>query len=569
MNVRFSLMKKRVESNLFLKQVMPKVDFNPTIGAKRGSECTYAAPMWLVSVVLRAIKKYGWKPYKFRHHPRSIYGSINVDRRRFYSLSNCRQMAGRQDINLNYKFKKDIYMKRIFFGGVVAILTITSVAIFDGCKKDKVLDNKLGTQYLKSYATEQELAQFDNDPYIINYKVARYLAYGEIEDGLYECMKLNKGSYQLTDRPVIIWDYDSRPKYYEFGILVNGELVKTVTTLAKKEATNICCFMFNEVIEHSPIGDYKFFVGLYPNVFYGIPSEPGSPPSTLLDENGEATPEIPSCNILENYAKLIESMDDESRANHQTAIQDMQNEIAEFTQGLDEFWQKIAEIQPDIVQMPDVTILNGFTKSQKATTWDAYVIPAYNYYNLQHTRWAGWCGPSGIAWIYRGLYAYYPRNTSNYVRIQGDANYQEFKNVTYPYVYAYYDADGSYNPRADNGLYMRLRQECVKTGNSYPMYQAGMNSGMKAVSNNAYGIDLTLVPHDRIRVNHLPLMNMFGYDWSFHYVAAFGSGYEKKNGIIKSKWLFVTDNGTRISANGYAPYWRNQSPDPGIRYRVY
>ncbi len=62
---------------------------------------------------------------------------------------------------------------------------------------------------------------------------------------------------------------------------------------------------------------------------------------------------------------------------------------------------------------------------------------------------------------------------------------------------------------------------------------------------------------------------MFGYSWSFHYVAAFGSGYEKKNGRIKSKWLLVTDNGTRISAHGYAPYWRSQSPDPGIHYRVH
>ena len=467
-------------------------------------------------------------------------------------------------------------MKKVILG-LTAIGLVAAAVTFYACNKDKDIINNSKKSIIPfsviQPATEAELAKFDKDPYIIHYKVARYVAYKELENGLSEFMDLDRGTYRLTDRPAIIWDYDSRPKYYEFGIIVNEEIVKTITTLAKKEATNMCCFMFNEPIEHKAIGNYKFFVGIYPNVFYGMPSDPGFPPSILRNENGENTIAVPSCNILENYTRLIASMDAESRANHQTAISDMIDEIAGFTQGLDLFWSELDAIKDDILAMTDEEILNSFhTKSQKTTLSDIYIIPAYTGYNLQHTYWAGWCGPSAIAWIYRGLYSYYPKGTTgatNYVRIKGDANYQEFKNVNSTYSYAYYDADGSYNPRADNGLYMRLRQECVKTGNSYPMYEAGMNRGMKAISNNTYGINLTLYPHDRIRDNKLPVMNMFGYSGSFHYVAAFGSGYEKKNGSIKSKWLLVTDNGARIRDHGYAPYWRNQSPDPGIRYKVY
>ena len=33
--------------------------------------------------------------------------------------------------------------------------------------------------------------------------------------------------------------------------------------------------------------------------------------------------------------------------------------------------------------------------------------------------------------------------------------------------------------------------------------------------------------------------------------------------------LSAFDNGTRISRNNYKPYWRSQSPDPGIRYKMY
>ena len=41
------------------------------------------------------------------------------------------------------------------------------------------------------------------------------------------------GNYTLTERPVIIYDYDSRPKYYEFGIIQNGLVVATITTIAE------------------------------------------------------------------------------------------------------------------------------------------------------------------------------------------------------------------------------------------------------------------------------------------------------------------------------------------------
>jgi hypothetical protein len=46
--------------------------------------------------------------------------------------------------------------------------------------------------------------------------------------------------------------------------------------------------------------------------------------------------------------------------------------------------------------------------------------------------------------------------------------------------------------------------------------------------------------------------------------------YERRaGGTIKSKWLFLADNGYRTSHYGYYPYWRNQSPDPGLYYKVF
>jgi hypothetical protein len=38
--------------------------------------------------------------------------------------------------------------------------------------------------------------------------------------------------------------------------------------------------------------------------------------------------------------------------------------------------------------------------------------------------------------------------------------------------------------------------------------------------------------------------------------------------IVKSKWFLVADNGSATGRYGNYPYWRNQSPDPGLMYKL-
>ncbi len=462
-----------------------------------------------------------------------------------------------------------------------ATIVLFAVLVLTGCKKEEtsISDSGVHRKLLSHdamipYADSVTLSVFNSDESIIHYKVARYYAYWEIENALSAPLGIEGTEYRLTAYPVIIYDYDSRPKYYEFGVIVNGVVVSGVTTIAKKESSNMISFIFEEPLNYDDCGIYSYFVGNYPSVFYGTPSYPGNAPASLFMEDGiTSVHNIPSCNILDNYANLIHSMDDTGRLLHADVINIMSAEIAEMNTELADFWAEADAKKDSILRMSDEQIIAEVQQSvnQRSATWDEYIIPSYNN-NLKKTFWSGWCGPSAIAWAYRGLYSSYPIGTAHYLRIHGNSSVGVFYTTPSFSYYDYSDDNNVYisSSCTDNGLYSALFGYCTNGFGGHPMYINGMNKATKCVTNNNYAVNLTVQPHDRIRNHHLPVFNLIGYEWSFHYLVAFGSGYEKKrNGNIKNKFLLVTDNGSAAGRHNYAPYWRSQSPDPGIRYKIY
>ena len=93
---------------------------------------------------------------------------------------------------------------------------------------------------------------------------------------------------------------------------------------------------------------------------------------------------------------------------------------------------------------------------------------------MKYTRWTGWCGPSAVAWAYRGFYA----------------NYRKPHLIIFPFIriivkehilniiieHGIVSRRGS---DADHALYANILSYCVKTGNSYPMYQGGIIKQLK------------------------------------------------------------------------------------------
>ena len=481
--------------------------------------------------------------------------------------------------------------KLFYITSVICLLSLTN------CKKElpndsipEHLNNKSSARL--SYSEENQLGipfadtstliQLASYSDVIHYKVARYFAYMEIENSLFEPLNIQKGNYFLTERPVIIYDYDCKPKYYEFGIYTNqGQVIANVTTIAKKQASNICAFLFNNKMDYSDKGTEDYFIGSYPSPLLGTLSTVGSTPSNLHYAGHTETVTAPSMNLLTNFQNIISSMDAESQSSNSTGISDLQNQLNENTDGLSAFWYRADTAKNRIITLTDLQIIDeAQTWSGKTTaiTWDGYTIQAYNSESLKKTRWAGWCGPSAIAWAYRGLYANYPKASSNYIRLRGAGDFPSsgtafFKDI--PSIdRAYHTAPDCSASISDNGLYFRLLSECPGTCSSSfrAMYEAGMNRGMKAVTGDEYKIAYCTEPHNRIRSYNLPIFEMIniGGFGGLHYLCGFGSGYERRSsGAIKSKWLLLTDDGFRIAHYGYYPYWRNQSPDPGLFYKIY
>ncbi len=462
-----------------------------------------------------------------------------------------------------------------FLVTMIAVLAL----VFVSCKKEELQNlpaNRINGVNLKC-ATESELNAFNDCNDVIHYKVARYYAYWEIENSLSEPLGVTEGNYIISTYPTIIYDYDSKPKYYEFDIIENGDIVATIATIAKKESDNIIAFMFDYPLLHDNSNGLSYFVGYYPTVFYGTPAAPGSSPSLLLDESGtNVLTQIPSTNELTNVSTYINYLDAESQAMHSSTITELQAEINDKQQEVDAFWQEADSLTPAILTMTDAEIIadvQGSLQKAGGPSWDIYMIPAYNNANLQHTRWTRWCGPSAVCWAYRGLYSHYPiNNPNNYLRIRGDGDFNYFKDDIYASYRYNRDSIQQQSLLTDFGLYYTLLQQCSYLGSQRPMYPAGMNRGMKQVTSNNYKVVSCTAGagHTNIRNNNLPIFIVLIYDCNGHYVVGFASGYEKKkkNGSIKNKHYLVTDNGTAISDHQYAPYWRSQEVGCTLKYKM-
>ena len=92
--------------------------------------------------------------------------------------------------------------------------------------------------------TETQLNEFSTQYNVLNYKNARQFAYTEFASNLdiffpeylnefSLCLENgNELPITLTNRPAIVFDYNEKPYYYEFGILYHNSLIGTLVILA-------------------------------------------------------------------------------------------------------------------------------------------------------------------------------------------------------------------------------------------------------------------------------------------------------------------------------------------------
>ena len=110
--------------------------------------------------------------------------------------------------------------------------------------------------------TELSALYSANTSNVIHFNVARIIASAELMAGAISIYGCNE-PWQLTQLPKVVYNYDNSPKYYEFGLIIDGNLSGTITTFAQKEIAGVIAYAL-------PLLDYScdsvdYYIGNYPN----------------------------------------------------------------------------------------------------------------------------------------------------------------------------------------------------------------------------------------------------------------------------------------------------------------
>ena len=391
----------------------------------------------------------------------------------------------------------------------------------------------------------------EQNPEVIDYRAARYLAYEELEGGAKAFLGLQSSDYTLSQIPRVVYDSNHLPEFYEFDIIDKSN-THTIVTIAKKTDNTVIFELF----------------------------EGGKQSPDITTKSADDSDDIIS--EWDEYEALLSKMDEESLRMTTAAIEQLKNhnELMEEDSLIDSeelasYWNSIEEKLGDLRSYESQDLHIPATKGGtiKPNEGDLYsgnpsfyhVIPQYDN-GLKATHWSVECGPGAVAWMYRGLYNSYPKNSSFYIPIFGDGTQT---NTLKTYVkeshFSWYQ-DNKDLIQSDNGLYLQVNKHTHSLGE---MYEAGLKNAVSEITEGTYKVSTTAYSHKHIEKNE-PVFIMAVRDGKAHYFVAFGYGYTKK-GTKKTKYILIADNGVLTkhnTANPYHAYWHKETSNYGLRYKV-
>ena len=450
------------------------------------------------------------------------------------------------------------------------------------CKKElpqETIDTKTIDANIP-FETEESLissgaTSLEKDNEIVHYKVMRNLAIKEIVANYKEELNIN-GFFSLSEHPVIIYNYDSKPAYYEFIVFQNNEPTSTITTFANKKTDDIAAFLLPFVRDFSSYNEKDdFFIGLYPgNPYIGDASNYGQQPSSLYDKARDRNIEALPVSDIQKLEDLYAMMPDEDKLEIGNGKEEIRQEILQEEEEGKVFWNaKFSEFEDLITQSDEEIFSLSVANKTNATI---YKTPHYYNSNLQKTRWSVDCGPAVTAWIYRGLYSSY--NSVN-IRMHPSSDLGNFdfqgSRSRWWFSATSLSALNTEIGNQDGGLLHDIYDEgntLWNGGLAGMTWPSGMQKALKNVTNSKYRFHYISNIHLHIKNKGLPAFRVVdggkidgSNDGSLHFICEFAT---KKIGT--KKWFLVTDNGYSMGFFGSGqPYWRNKTAASwGFRYGV-
>lgn len=397
---------------------------------------------------------------------------------------------------------------------------LSGILVFNSCSKDSIKEEifqKENTDDLQRksgkipYASKEDLQRFSSNTRIVDYNLSREMALFDLKDFRKDVYQ-GKEDLKLSEMPVIIYDYDNNPKFYEFIVLSSdGKEIGTITSFAKKEVPGFTAYVLPFVRNYNDKNATKYS-GVYP------------------------------------YSS------EEEKDSFSTAKRTLSEEELRIKQEAQEFWEDMDNPKQNDAQL-----------SALVRAWsEEYIIPEFNNDALLRTRWSGACAPAALAWLYRTYYAnykgvFYPLHGG----FNGELNFGIDPNNNGVSVYA----------RGTSPLYKDLAEKCRVGYGMDPFKDATLPKHLKEAVNDIFpnhrlegGSPLSIGRARRSIEGNNPVVLLINTWSELHYVVGFGTknryntynlGLFKVRKVHTDSWVRVSDNGATTSKNNYLPYYMN------------
>lgn len=444
--------------------------------------------------------------------------------------------------------------------------------------------------------TDEQLNNFSTQYGVLNYKNARQFAYTEFisnldvfyPDYLDETTScLENGSeipITLTNRPAVVFDYNEKPYYYEFGILYHNSLIGTLVVLASPvEPKVIIDRVYTKPLEYNSYSYiFKRYIGFYPNVFYG--ESANNLYELFFTDNGN----IELSQVQKDFSQInqdedlcvnipnedLAQMNSDLNSIEGKTLLELRDENIQLKQLGEQWWSDIMNPIMYYIGADEVTPLFSVSSTQREKIiinlsendyTDKCFLSNYNNTKLLNTVWCGACGPSIMSWLYRGKFNSYhgfkiPLNGEYHPLLGGTISLKSYWYNRQPRFSK--DEIRSRSLRFDNGLYYQWFKRTDSLPDGDAMYHLGMSRGLREATDEMYNV--LFITRDKsikwIKEKKEPVVIVCSTKAGPHYVGAIGLGYiTKKNGKKGHSYFYIFDNGYVIGDNNYKPCWKKSN----------
>jgi hypothetical protein len=200
----------------------------------------------------------------------------------------------------------------------VTILFLVSIFFLAACEKQlnepsaSVKNSKIsrtpdGNGIYVPFADSVSLAAFNSDKQILKYNLARKMAVMELQSSGFNST-MNWNGSKISTKPVIIYGFDSKPKYYDFIITdPENNVIGTVTVHARRYKSGMLHEVSAGTRNYTDLlskgTNMKLFANYSGRIYVGILSKAGDTPVTVVDpvtgENAAEQTELSDSAILQ------------------------------------------------------------------------------------------------------------------------------------------------------------------------------------------------------------------------------------------------------------------------------